>query len=73
MYLQSLQQSEVLEGSSLYNADLVVLQVTAVTDVKRKEALVDMSSEKHPRACTVLYQLLSPVDPKAPTRGRSTR
>lgn len=36
LYLQSLQQSEVLEGSSLYNTDLVVLQMTIAADIKRQ-------------------------------------
>lgn len=33
-YLQPLQQSEVLKGSSLHHTDLVVLQVTVETDTK---------------------------------------
>lgn len=35
LYLQSLQQSEVLEGSSLYNTDLVVLQMPTGTHTEQ--------------------------------------
>lgn len=36
VYLQSLQQSEVLKGSPLHDADLIVLQMSVAVDTERR-------------------------------------
>ena len=40
VYLQSLQQSEVLKGSPLNDADLIVLQMTVVSDTEMKRNML---------------------------------
>lgn len=51
-YLQSLQETEVLKGSPLHDADLIVLQMTVAADRERKthrSMLLNIITEKKQR------------------------